>query len=132
MQVKDVLKRNGKNILTVHPSSSIQTAARLLAKHRIGALVVSPDGHKPQTIISERDIVQGIGDKGHDFLRRKVGDVCLHSVRTCTPRDEVSRVMQAMRAHRVRHMPVTNKGILVGMVSIVDILREQRGKKHLG
>jgi len=131
MLVKEILKKNGKNIRTIGPAATVQTAARQLAKHRIGALVISTDGHQPEGIITERDIVRGLGEEGHTFLRRKVGDVCLHKVHTCGPSDEVAGVAQAMRKGRMRHMPVTNKGLLVGMVSIVDILRERGGKLNL-
>jgi len=131
VRVKDILVQTGANMHTVAPASSVQRAARLLAKHRIGALVISADGYQADGIISERDIVRGIGESGQEFLRRKVGAVCFHKVQTCAPPDEVSRVLQTMRQYRVRHMPVVNKGKLVGMVSIVDILRAQAGRASL-
>lgn len=131
MLVKDILAQTGANMHTVAPASSVQRATRLLAKHRIGALVISADGHQADGIISERDIVRGIGESGQEFLRRKVGAVCFHKVQTCAPQDEVSRVLQTMRQYRARHMPVVNKGKLVGMVSIVDILRAQAGRASL-
>lgn len=131
MLVKHLLSRKGKNIQTVKPGVSVQNAARLMAKNNFGAIVISSDGRKPEGIISERDITRGIGKTGSDFLRYKVGDVCFHKVVTCTPSDDIYRVMNTMNKGRFRHMPVTNNGVLIGMISIVDILREQMSKKEL-
>lgn len=130
--VRHVLdKQRRRSVLTVRPGTSVQNASRLMAKHDVGALVVSSDGRTPEGIISERDIVKGVAKRGQDFLRNHVGDVIVHSVVTCGAGDDVYRVMQAMKEHGFRHVPVTSKGVLVGMISIVDILREQVAKKEL-
>ncbi len=131
MLIKHILARKGKNILTVKPGMSVQNAARLMAKNDIGAIVISRNERSPDGIISERDITAGVGRNGQDFLRQKVGDVCMHKVATCTPSDDVYRVMQIMNKRGFRHMPVTTSGVLIGMVSLVDILREQMAKREL-
>lgn len=131
MLVRHILARKGKNILTVKPSMSVQNVARLMAKNDIGAIVVSRNGRSPDGIISERDITKGVAKLGQDFLRQKAGEVCLQRVSTCTPGDDVYRVMQTMNKRGFRHMPVTNNGMLIGMISLVDILREQMAKREL-
>jgi len=131
MLVRHILDKKGKNIVTVRPGKSIQNASRLMAKHDVGAMVISSDGRSPEGIISERDIVRGVGRQGPDFLRQRVGDICVHKVMTCKPGDDVYRVMQAMNKRGFRHMPVATNDVLIGMISIVDILREQMAKKEL-
>lgn len=131
MQVKSILAKKGKNILTVQPSTSVQNVTRLMAKHNIGAAVISHDGARPDGIITERDVVRGVGTKGSVYLKSKCADACYHKVITCTPQDDVYRVMMTMKKHRFRHMPVTQHGMLVGMISVVDILRENMNKKEI-
>ena len=131
MLVRHILDKKGKNIITVRPGKSIQNASRLMAKYNVGAMVISSDGRTPEGIITERDVVRGVAKHGPDFLRQHVGDICVHKVTTCKPGDDVYRVMQAMNKRGFRHMPVASSGVLVGMISIVDILREQMAKKEL-
>jgi len=131
MQVKAILASKGKNILTVRPSMSVQNAVRLMARNNIGAIVISRDGARPDGIITERDVVRGLGSKGPDYLKAKCAEACYHKVITCTPQDDIYRVMMTMKKHRFRHLPVTQHGMLVGMISIVDVLREIMNKKEI-
>jgi CBS domain-containing protein len=131
MLVKDILAAKGKHILTVRPGMTVQNVSRLLAKNNYGAVVISRDGRKPDGIISERDIVRGIGKSGPDFLKYRVGQVSSSKVTTCEPAEDIYRVMQKMKKLSCRHMPVTSQGMLIGMISIGDILRDVMVKKHL-
>jgi signal-transduction protein with cAMP-binding, CBS, and nucleotidyltransferase domain len=130
MLVKDILQSHSRQILTVRPSTTVQNASRLLSKHNVGALIISADGRRPDGIFTERDLARGIGKRGAEFLRVKVSQVNLSKVTTCEPAEDIYRVMQKMKTLNCRHMPVTSKGVLIGMVSLVDILRELMVKRE--
>jgi len=98
-----------------------------LVLERIGALVVSEDGHKVAGIISERDIIQALAKSGPDLLTsgRRVAELMEHNVITCTSDDTVQQVMAEMTRRRVRHLPVIEGGGLVGIISIGDVVKSR-------
>ena len=77
-----------------------------LAHHRIGALVVSPDGVNIQGIVSERDIVQRLSVLRTELLEDPVASIMSTDVRVCSPNDDVESIMNLMTEHRFRHVPV--------------------------
>ena len=64
MKVRTILDTKGRHVVTIRPDASVSTAVHRLVLERIGALVVSEDGHKVAGIISERDIIQSLEKKG--------------------------------------------------------------------
>jgi len=103
-----------------------------LVRHRIGALVVSPDGHRIEGIVSEREIVQRLSQLHADLLEESVATIMSTSVRVCRPSDDVESVMNLMTEHRVRHVPVVEDGRLCGIISIGDVVKGRIGEleKH--
>jgi signal-transduction protein with cAMP-binding, CBS, and nucleotidyltransferase domain len=124
MQVSEILERKGRDVVTVRPGATVQAAVATLAKRGIGAVVVSRDGRSIDGILSERDLVRGISRHGADYLGRRVDEVTVHKVYTCAPGDDIHTVMAEMKRRKIRHLPVAVHGMLAGMVSVVDILRE--------
>lgn len=112
-------------VITIDPSATVSEAVSLLNQHRIGALVVSRDGARVEGILSERDILVGLDNEGSSFLERSVGDVETADVITCVATDSLAMVMDLMTTCRVRHIPVTETGRLVGIVSLGDIVLHQ-------
>lgn len=124
MKVETILARKGREVITVRPGASVQTAAASLAHHRVGAVVVSRDGRRIDGIFTERDLVRGVTREGSGYLARRIEDAVVHKVYTCAREDDIYHVVLAMKRHRIRHMPVRSEGALGGMISVVDILRE--------
>ena len=127
MKVREIVNAKGRGVVTIHPDASVSTAVHRLALERIGALVVSEDGHRVAGIISERDIVRAVAEGGTELLTsgRRVAEVMTRNVITCTSEDAVKHVMAEMTRRRVRHLPVIDGGKLAGIVSIGDIVKSR-------
>ena len=123
MQISQVLRHKGHEVATVDASVSVRDALALLAEHRIGALVVSPDGERIDGIVSERDIARGLHEHGAGLLGQPVSSVMTAEVRTSVPTASVHELAQTMTDHRIRHVPVLDQGRLVGIVSIGDVVK---------
>ncbi|WP_299653261.1 CBS domain-containing protein [uncultured Jannaschia sp.] len=112
-----------KGVLTIDPSASIADAVAELAARRIGALVVSEDGRRAQGILSERDIVRELGREGGEVLTRSVGDLMTTELKTCAPGDDAQAILSAMTEGRFRHMPVEEDDLLIGLISLGDVVK---------
>ena len=123
MKVRNIIGDKGREVATIRSESSISTATNLLKLKGIGALVVSEDGSQVAGIISERDIVRGLVDHGHDLLDMRVSELMTRTVKTCALDADVTEIMGEMTRSRVRHLPVLEKGALVGIVSIGDAVK---------
>jgi CBS domain-containing protein len=122
MKISEVVRSKGHAVATVHPAVSVGAAARTLRERRIGALVVSPDGHTIAGILSERDIVYALA-VDRSVLDGEVASVMTKRVITVTPEDSVAHAMAVMTRERCRHLPVLRDGELAGIVSIGDLVK---------
>jgi CBS domain-containing protein len=125
MRVTDLIRRKGGGITTISPDASLTEAAHELTTHRIGALVVTTDGRSIAGILSERDIVRHMAERGGDGLGDPVTAAMTSAVRTCAPTDTVEELMEVMTEHRIRHLPVVTDGALAGIVSIGDVVKHR-------
>ena len=124
MNVETILRSKGGAVTTVAPRATIRDAVALLRRERIGALVVS-GGARVEGILSERDIVHGLADRGAPLLDATVEELMTRRVFTCTPRDSVGDLMAMMTERRIRHIPVLKDGALAGIVSIGDVVKHR-------
>lgn len=128
MNVDRILAEKGAGILTVSSGASVTDAVKLLKAHDVGALVVSDDGHHLLGIISERDIIGGLAERGNEVLSAPVREIMTSDVVTCN-RDWTGReVMEVMTDRRIRHLPVVEGGELLGIVSIGDAVKNRLGE----
>ncbi|HEX6843160.1 MAG TPA: CBS domain-containing protein [Stellaceae bacterium] len=125
MNVETILRNKGGAVATIASHATIRDAAALLRRERIGALVVSSGGNKVEGILSERDIVHGLADRGTALLDMTVDALMTRRVFTCTPHDSVGDLMAMMTERRIRHIPVMTDGMLVGIVSIGDVVKHR-------
>jgi CBS domain-containing protein len=124
MSVQQILKvKGGASVVTIGPGATVGEAAALLATRRIGALVVSDDGRTVLGILSERDIVRELGTQGVSCLTEHVAEAMTTRIITCLPGDTAESVMQKMTDGRFRHMPVVENGVMVGLISIGDVVK---------
>lgn len=123
MNVAAILKLKGREVFTAGPDATLSEIAMLLGKHRIGCIVIAAEDGKVVGIVSERDIVREIARAGASVLEEPV-EVCMtKAVVSCRESDTMDQLMGEMTAHRFRHMPVVDRGRLVGLVSIGDVVR---------
>jgi CBS domain-containing protein len=125
MNVKSILKIKGTMVETIRPGSTLGAAIDALAQKRIGVLVVSEDGETIRGIISERDIVTGLAKHGASLLDMPVSSMMTQTVKTCSPHESVTDVMEMMTNRRIRHIPVINNDKLHGIVSIGDAVKHR-------
>jgi CBS domain-containing protein len=123
MNVEAILKGKGRSVATVAPDATIGEAVNDLRRRGIGALVVSRDGATVDGILSERDIVHALADRGTRLLDLPVSALMTARVFTCTPRDSIAELMAMMTERRIRHLPVIEDGRLSGIVSIGDVVK---------
>jgi len=112
-----------RQIITVRPADTVKSAAEVLAKHRIGAVIVSGDGDLVDGILSERDIVRALGTQGASILDRQVRELMTAEVIGCHPGDTAISVLEKMTDGRFRHMPVIDANRMIGVISIGDVVK---------
>jgi len=126
MRIAEVIRRKGADVVTVAPDTGVADLVALLAEHRIGALVVSPDGGASVVgIVSERDVVRHLHTDGAGVLERTVAEIMTVDVQTCAPEDELESLARRMTDLRVRHLPVLVDGRLHAIVSIGDVVKNR-------
>jgi len=132
MHVADILKTKGNKVVTIRPDLSIEHLAQRLKLERIGAAIVSESGASIDGIISERDIVRGLADYGASGVADKTtADLMTKAVVTCSPEDTISHVSKVRTKRRIRHLPVVEKGKLIGIVSIGDVVNHRLNELEL-
>lgn len=115
-------------VITIPPDATVADAAQLLSSKRIGAIVVSRDGQHPLGILSERDIVRELGRRGAAVLEEKVSALMAAKLTTCAVADSSVDVITKMTDGRFRHMPVMDDDVMVGLISIGDLVKARLGE----
>ena len=123
MNVAAILKMKGKGVFTASADTSLLEIAKLLEQHGIGCIVVEADEGKVVGIVSERDLVRAVGKSGAKVLKDPVSVYMTKTVVTAREADPIDRLMSEMTVHRFRHMPVVQRGRLIGLVSIGDLVK---------
>ena len=123
MDVAAILKGKGRNVQTARPDTKLQEIAHTLAQKKIGAIVVIGDRGRLNGIISERDVIRAIAERGPQCLLEPVSQTMTRTVETCEASDTLDELMAKMTTGRFRHLPVLEDGALVGIVSIGDVVK---------
>jgi CBS domain-containing protein len=125
MLLTDVLRTKGEDVVTVAPDTDVSALLALLAQHGIGAAVVSRDGAAVEGIVSERDVVRALSERGAAVLQEPVSAICTREVHSCPPDARLDDLMRVMTEQRIRHVPVVVDGRLGGIVSIGDVVKRR-------
>ncbi len=123
MQIGHLLRHKGHDVATIEGSRSVRDALALLAERRIGALVISEDGRRIDGILSERDIARGLHERGAGQLGDPSTNVMTAEEHTRGPGEQLTELARLMTDERVRHVPVVDDDVLVGIVSIGDVVK---------
>jgi CBS domain-containing protein len=122
MTVRAILDSKGRHIESVEPDAKLSAAIRILSERRIGAVLVMSKGHL-DGILSERDIVRVLGERGAQVLDEPLSKVMTRKVVSCRQNDTVAAIMEMMTLGKFRHLPVIEEGIVVGLISIGDVVK---------
>ena len=125
MTVQALLSVKGGGIISIEPTATLETAAKKLAEHRIGALLVLGPDRRVTGILSERDIVRVLAEQGAAALAQPLSQVMTRKVVTCSPSDTVNVLMERMTMGKFRHVPVVEQEQVVGVVSIGDVVKHR-------
>ena len=131
MRIADVLRHHERVIHKIRTTDTVEKAVRKLAEHNIGALLVTDRWGRHVGIFSERDLVHGLEQFGETVPDLPVGEVMNQDIVTCELKDRVRSAMELMTTHRIRHLPVKDNGVIVGIVSIGDLVRALIDEKEL-
>ena len=124
MSIQSILDHKGSKVVTIAPDTRVGAAAHRLRLEHIGAIIITSDG-RIEGILSERDIVEGLTEHGAAVIDLPVSALMSRNVHTCRPDAEIRDVMRLMTLHRIRHVPVTENGVLRGIVSIGDVVKSR-------
>ena len=128
MTVKELLATKGKDVVSMDSDNTVEDAIRSMHARKISAVLVTDSG-KPHGIFTERDVVRGyVATGGKSFSAVPLKDVMTADLIVAEPDDELGNVMSVMVQKNIRHLPVSDKGKIVGMLSIRDIIQTQIGK----
>jgi len=89
----------------------------------IGSVLVVDRLDQVAGIVSERDLVHAIATHGTPALALEAAHIMTRNVITCDPDDSIDQVMQIMTTGRFRHLPVVQRGELIGLISIGDVVK---------
>ena len=124
MSIESILRRKGTEVTTIAQEASTKSATDWLRAKNIGALLVT-SGNAVLGLISEREIVHAFSRYGETAGSMPVKEIMQQGFTAVSPDESVSRVMNLMSLHRVRHILVLRGGELAGVVSVGDVVRHR-------
>ncbi len=125
MTSKDERLAHGDNdVVTLSPVSSVADAIQQLAVHNIGAEVITDDAGRAIGVLSERDIIKALAASGPDVLASSVDGLMTKSIVSCSSSDGLFAAVTRILDHGIRHLLIVDDGVLLGVVTIRDLLSE--------
>jgi CBS domain-containing protein len=122
MTVRAILDAKGRNILSIESDAKLSAAIKILGERKIGAVLVMGEG-RTEGILSERDIVRVLSERGASVLDEPVSAVMTRKVVSCRQSDTVAGIMEIMTLGKFRHLPVVEGDRVVGLISIGDVVK---------
>ena len=122
MTVRAILDTKGHNVQSVEPDAKLSAAVKILGERKIGAVLVMSLG-RIEGILSERDIVRVLSERGAAVLDEPVNAVMTRKVVSCKQSDTVAAIMEMMTLGKFRHLPVLEEDRVVGLISIGDVVK---------
>ena len=121
LRIEDIMVRD---IVSVKKTMTIDKAVKMMNSHGIGSLVVVSRG-KPAGIVTERDMLTRVLLASKNPKKTKVGDVMSHPLIVGTPQMKLEEAVRLMIEHKIKKLPVTKDGKLVGLMTLTDVLHFQ-------
>jgi len=118
--LSELLEEHHATIHSVNPEVSVTECVRLMNEQRIGAMLVIED-EQLLGIFTERDAITKVLGAGLEPSYTKVSAVMSHDPICVTPETTLDEAMAIVSNQRIRHLPVTQNGNVLGMVSSGDL-----------
>lgn len=125
MTLLEVLNTKGKHVFTIRPRDSVLDAVHTLVARNIGALAVLDDSGKLVGIISERDVLRLHVQSPVNLATLRVAEFMTREVITATLAYSIDQALAVMSDARIRHLPVVENGILLGIISQGDLVKSK-------
>lgn len=125
MKIEDVLNSKGGTVKTVSRQATLGFIAELIAGLRIASVVIVDVDRRPLGIVTDRAIIRALAQRGREALELPAAELMESPAPVCAPSDSVSRVLRMMTQRRIRHVLVKESGVMVGIVSIGDLVKHQ-------
>ena len=122
MLVSQILRTKGDLVFTATPTDTVGAICALLYSRRVGAMVVM-DGDRLAGIVSERDIIRALAEAGGGALNQPISSYMTKDVLVAAPNETIDAMLSQMTDRRIRHLPVCERGRLIGIVSIGDLVK---------
>ncbi len=120
--VRELLTRKPPKIVMIDPRCTMLQMLLKMAEHGVGALLVADSEGNLEGIVTEHDISKGAAKFGESLLKRPVSDLMTAELITCEITDSVADALVMMNRSRIRHLPAIDRGEVVGMLSVRDML----------
>ncbi len=130
MTIASILKHKGHEVAHVEPTATVAEVTHVLHGRRIGAVLVCSERMDLLGILSERDIVGALAEHGASALDLRAEQLMTRHVTTAMPRTTVQEAMSMMTSGRFRHLPVVERGRIVGLVSIGDVVKARLSQQE--
>ena len=125
MKVRQLLGSKGREVVTSEADNSVEDAIHSMQTRKISALVIADHG-KPVGIFTERDVLRcHVASGGKNFKEIKLREAMTTNLVVAELEDDLSEVMAVMTDRNIRHLPVVDKGALIGMLSVRDVIQSQ-------
>lgn len=122
MTVNQILSVKGKNVYSILSTNTVFEALTVMSEKNIGAILIIEEG-KLKGILSERDYARKIVLKSKSSKKSLVSEIMVTDVFTVSPNDNIEYCMELMSEKRVRHLPVIDNDIVIGIISISDVVK---------
>ena len=123
MTIARLIAGRSTEVWSIEADDTVADAVAMLASKRIGALPVRDGGHHVVGIFSERDVLYCLQTRGAEMLTLKVREVMTAPAITIDPSTRVDEALALMTRRRIRHLPVEADGVVIGFVSIGDLVK---------
>ena len=123
MKVKDILAEKGSHVIKVKETLLLVEVVSMFISNRVGSLVVVNDFDEVIGIVAPNDVIKAIHHHPEYITTVTVSEVMIRDIIIVTPEDDIDGLMTIMTENRIRHLPVIDKGELVGLVSIGDVVK---------
>ncbi|HLO32484.1 MAG TPA: CBS domain-containing protein [Anaerolineales bacterium] len=121
--VRDMIRKKGSEVFTIAPEATVLDALKTMAKHNIGALLITSEGNMVG-ILSERDCIRKVELIGKSSKDTKVSEIMTSHVITVDCSQPLEECMTLMIEQNIRHLPVLDGSELMGLLSVRDVLKE--------
>jgi len=123
MQLKEILKKKGGQPVTVPATATVADAIRAMKEFRVGSVMIPNADGSPAGIFTERDVLNLCADGLTDFAKMSIRPYMTCGITTSKLDDTISEALAVMTTKRFRHLPVVEETIMVGVVSIGDLVK---------